>query len=219
MTIRILICDDQDIISEGLKLILESNPEFQVVATTKDGSQALGEIRRIKPDLVLMDLKMPIMNGIQATQEIKKQFPDIKVLILTVYGDDEWLFDAIRSGADGYILKDIPHQELFKTIQGTMNGSTHIDPEVARKLFDYVAQRTSAPDTQMLRLLNPREIEILRLIGRGYNNSDIAHTIHLSEGTVRNYISTIFAKLDVSDRTQAALLALRYGLMDMKDTK
>lgn len=219
MTIRILICDDQDIICEGLKLILESNNEFMVVGAVHDGAQAIEQIEKLKPDLVLMDLNMPLMNGIQATQEIKKRYPHIKILILTVYGDDEWLFDAIRSGADGYVLKDIPHQDLFKAIRETISGATHVDPDVAGKLFDYVAQRVSAPDPQILRTLNPREIEILRLIGRGFTNTDIAHTIHLTEGTVRNYISTIFAKLDVSDRTQAALLAIRYGLVDVNSTE
>jgi len=160
---------------------------------------------------------MPIMNGIKATATIKQRFPDVKVLILTTYGDDEWLFDAIRSGADGYLLKDIPHEELFKAIRSTVAGNTHIDPKVARRMFDQVSQRTPIPNSELLSKLNDREIEILRLISRGYTNGKIAETIHLSEGTVRNYISALFSKLDVSDRTQAALLGLRYGLADIGD--
>ena len=143
----------------------------------------------------------------------------MKVLILTTYGDDEWLFDAIRSGADGYLLKDIPHTKLFDAIRSTVAGETHIDPKVARKMFDQVTQRTPAPDTHLLKKLNDREIEILKLISRGYTNAEISETIHLSEGTVRNYISALFSKLDVSDRTQAALLGLRYGLTDINDLK
>ncbi|MEO1290342.1 MAG: response regulator transcription factor, partial [Chloroflexota bacterium] len=133
------------------------------------------------------------------------------------YGDDEWLFDAIRSGADGYLLKDIPHEKLFSVIRSTVAGETHIDPKVARKVFDQVAQRTPIPDSQLLKKLNDREIEILTLISRGLTNAEIAEAIHLTEGTVRNYISALFSKLDVSDRTQAALLGLRYGLTDIND--
>jgi DNA-binding NarL/FixJ family response regulator len=215
---NILICDDQDIIAEGLKLILESQPDFEVT-TASDGAQAIDIVTDTQPDLVLMDLKMPIMNGVKATEIIKQRFPDVKVLILTTYGDDDWLFDAIRSGADGFLLKDIPHEDLFSSIRGTIAGDTHIDPKVARKLFDHAAQRTPAPTTHLLNILNEREIEILRLISRGYTNTEIAQTIHLSEGTVRNYISALFSKLDVSDRTQAALLGLRYGLTDINDLK
>lgn len=212
----ILVCDDQDIIAEGLKLILESQADFEV-STASDGAMAVEMIVEKQPEIVLMDLNMPIMNGIKATGTIKQRFPNIKVLILTTYGDDEWLFDAIRSGADGYLLKDIPHEKLFDTIRSTVAGETHIDPKVARKVFDQVAQRTPAPNTQLLKKLNDREVEILRLISRGYTNAQISETIHLSEGTVRNYISALFSKLDVSDRTQAALLGLRFGLIDIRD--
>jgi len=215
---KLLICDDQDIIAEGLKLILESQEEFEV-RTAADGAQAIDMVTAAQPDIVLMDLKMPIMNGVKATEVIKQRFPEVKVLILTTYGDDDWLFDAIHSGADGFLLKDIPHNELFSAIRGTSNGDTHIDPKVARKLFDHAAQHTSIPDTQLLNILNEREVEILRLISRGYTNTQIAETTHLSEGTVRNYISALFSKLDVSDRTQAALLGLRYGLTDISDLK
>lgn len=215
---RILICDDQDIITEGLKLILESQEDFSVI-TASDGAQAVEIVAEKQPDLVLMDLKMPIMNGVKATEIIKQRFPTVKVLILTTYGDDDWLFDAIRSGADGFLLKDIRSSELFSAIRGTVAGDTHIDPKVARKLFDRAVQRTTLPNTQLLSILNEREIEILRLISRGYTNIEIAQTIHLSEGTVRNYISALFSKLNVSDRTQAALLGLRYGLTDINDLK
>lgn len=215
---HILVCDDQDIITGGLKLILESQPDFNV-SIVSDGAAALDAIIDYQPDLVLMDLKMPIMNGVKATEVIKQRFPEVKVLILTTYGDDELLFDAIRSGADGFLLKDIPHDDLFKAIRGTVAGNTHVDPQVARKLFDHAAKRTPTPDTQLLNILNERESEILRLISRGYTNPEIARTIHLSEGTVRNYISALFSKLEVSDRTQAALLGLRYGLTDINDLK
>jgi two-component system, NarL family, response regulator LiaR len=214
---RILICDDQDMIREGLTLILSSNTEFEVVGAAEDGARAIDLIEQASPDLVLMDLKMPIMDGIQATESIKRRFPHIKVLVLTTHSDDEWLFDAIRSGANGYLLKDAPSEDLFKAIRAAMAGDTPVDPKMARKLFDYVSHHQPEPDARIVSNLNVRELEILRLIARGFTNSAISETVHLSEGTVRNYISTIFTKLNVSDRTQAALLALRYGLVNVSD--
>jgi DNA-binding NarL/FixJ family response regulator len=211
--IKILICDDQDMIREGLSLILSSNPELSVVGTAEDGARALEMIEQRQPDLVLMDLKMPVMDGVQATESIKRRFPAVKVLVLTTHSDDEWLFDAIRSGTNGYLLKDAPSEELFKAIRATMAGDTPVDPKMTRKLFDYVAYQTHLPNAQAVNALNPRELEILRLIAHGLTNSAIAETVHLSEGTVRNYISNLFTKLDVTDRTQAALFALRYGIV------
>lgn len=215
--IDILLCDDQDLTREGLKLILESADDFNVVAAATDGAQAIELIPATKPQIVLMDMKMPIMNGIEATREIKRLYPDIKVLVLTTYSDDEWVFDAIRSGADGFLLKDLPHADLFRAVRETMQGKTHVDPSVAGKLFDQVAKRAPTPNSQLLEKLTEREQEILTYLARGYTNPEIAGAIHLSEGTVRNYVSAIFVKLDVSDRTQAALLALRYGLVDITE--
>jgi NarL family two-component system response regulator LiaR len=214
---KILICDDQDMIREGLSLILSANPNFEVIATAEDGAKAVELIKQDKPDIVLMDLKMPVMDGVQATETIKRLFPDVKVLILTTHSDDNWLFDAIRSGANGYLLKDAPSEDLVKAIQAVMAGDTPVDPQMTRKLFDYISQNHPTPDARFVNQLNERELEILRLLARGYSNSRIAETVHLSEGTVRNYISTIFIKLDVTDRTQAALLALRYGLVKVSD--
>jgi DNA-binding NarL/FixJ family response regulator len=214
---RILICDDQELIREGLSLILGSAPDMQVLGTAEDGAQAVLLVERHQPDLVLMDLKMPVMDGIQATASIKRRFPAVKVLVLTTHSDDEWLFDAIRSGANGYLLKDAPSDELFRAIRATMAGDTPVDPKMTRRLFEYVAQHQPQPAPPAASDLNARELEILRLIARGHSNSAIAETVHLSEGTVRNYISIIFAKLDVSDRTQAALLALRRGLVSLND--
>jgi two-component system, NarL family, response regulator LiaR len=217
--IRILICDDQDMIREGLSLILSSAPDFEVVGTAEDGAKAVEIVEEsaTKPDLVLMDLKMPIMDGIQATESIKRRFLGMKVLVLTTHSDDEWLFDAIRSGANGFLLKDAPSEDLFRAIRATMAGDTPVDPKMTKKLFDYVSHHRPLPDAQLVSSLNPRELEILRLIARGFTNTAISETVHLSEGTVRNYISTIFSKLNVADRTQAALLALRYGLVKVSD--
>ena len=209
---RVLICDDQAVVTEGLRAILGTDAELEVVGVAHDGAEALEMIPDARPEVVLMDLKMPGMNGVNATRRIRETYPEIKVLVLTTYDIDEWVFDAIRSGASGYLLKDTPRDDLVEAIKGTAQGRTYVDPVVAGKLFDQVSQSAAPPDTGLIDELSGREREILGLIGRGLSNRDIAEELHLSEGTVRNYVSSIFAKLDVSDRTQAAVLALRYGV-------
>lgn len=212
--IRVLICDDQDLVCEGMKAILSTAAGIEVVGVARDGAQALELIPTVSPDVALMDLKMPVMNGVQATRRIRQEFPDVKVLVLTTYSDDQWLFDAIRSGASGYLLKDAPREALLAAIKGTYQGRAHIDPEVAGRLLDHIAQAGAAPDTGVLEALSEREREVLRLLANGLSNGDIAARLFLSEGTVRNYVSAIFAKLNVADRTQAAVLAIRYGLVE-----
>lgn len=216
--IRVLICDDQDVVTEGLRAILGTSPDIDVVGIAHDGAEAVERVPSARPDVVLMDLKMPGVNGIQATRQIKDHYPGVRVLVLTTYDADEWVFDAIRSGADGYLLKDTPRQDLVAAIKGTFTGGTHVDPAVAGKLFDHVAQTSpAAPDTAIVRSLSERELDVLRLLARGLSNADIARRLFLSEGTVRNYVSAVLAKLDVTDRTQAAVLALRYGLVDLSE--
>lgn len=217
MTIRIVVCDDQDVVTEGLRAILKTVPDFEVVAVAHDGLDVLEKLEKTPADIVLMDLKMPLMNGIQATEKIRKDFPQVKVLVLTTYDADEWVFDAIRSGAAGYLLKDTPREDLVTAIRGTISGKTHVDPSVAGKLFDRFARQGAAPnpDSTLLKELSERELDVLRLMALGLSNADIAQRLFLSEGTVRNYVSGIFAKLGVSDRTQAAVIALRYGLADI----
>lgn len=211
MAIRVLICDDQDVVREGLQAILKSCKDIEVVGLAGDGDEALQMIPSVKPDVVLMDLKMPVMNGIQATHHICTQYPEVYVLVLTTYDADQWVFDAIRSGAAGYLLKDTPRDGLIAAIKGTAEGKTHVDPNVAGKLFTQVS-KAPAEDTTVTASLSEREREVLSLLARGLSNADIAARLYLSEGTVRNYVSAIFVKLGVSDRTQAAVLALRYGL-------
>jgi len=210
--IRVLICDDQDLVCEGLKAILSTDPEIEVVGIANDGAQALDLIPSLSPDLALMDLKMPVMNGIQASRRIHQDFPQVKVLVLTTYADDQWVFDAIRSGASGYLLKDTPREALIAAIKGTAAGKTHIDPQVAGRLLDHITRSAPDPDSALLESLSEREREVLALLARGLSNTEIAARLYLSEGTVRNYVSAVFAKLGVSDRTQAAVLAIRCGL-------
>jgi two-component system, NarL family, response regulator LiaR len=212
--IKVLICDDQVMVREGLKTILNhTDAGIRVVGLAQDGADALDQIPHLEPDVVLMDLKMPVMNGVQATRHIKESYPDIHVLILTTYDADEWVFDAIRAGAAGYLLKDADQQSLITAIQDTAAGRTPIDPAVAGKLFKQVAQHTSARNDSLAEKLSPRERELLALLAKGHSNTEIAARLFLSEGTVRNYLSSVFTKLGVTDRTQAAVLALRHGLV------
>ena len=218
MMVRVLICDDQWIVCEGLETILNADPEIEVVGIAHDGARALELIPEVSPDVVLMDLKMPGMNGIQATRRIRENYPDVKVLVLTTYGADEWVFDAIRSGASGYLLKGTPRSSLTAAIKGTVNGETYVDPAVAGKIFQQVAQQAApAATTSIVDSLSNRELEVLRLLAHGKNNADIAEHLYLSEGTVRNYVSAILGKLGVDDRTQAAVLAIRYGVVGLND--
>ena len=158
---------------------------------------------------------MPKMNGIQATKIIREQFPNVRILVLTTFDADEWVIDAIRNGASGYLLKDTPQEELVKAIIDTANGLSHIDPHVAGKILDRVTRQPTSvmPNEKLISQLSNREREVLRLLATGLSNTEIAQTLFLSEGTVKNYVSALFSKLGVTDRTQAAILAIRAGLV------
>lgn len=212
---KILICDDQAIVCEGLSRILSSDPEIEVVGTAYNGEEALELCPKTNPDLVLMDLKMPVMNGVVATRKIRDEYPHIDVLVLTTYDDDEWIFDAIRGGASGYLLKDTPPSELITAIKGTIEGKSYIDPSIGAKVLTQVAVKKKPESLPSTFTLSEREFEVLNLVAQGLTNADIAQKLFLTEGTVRNYTSEIFKKLSVSDRTQAAIMAIRYGLVDI----
>ena len=212
--IKIIICDDQEVVCQGLKAILSTSENLNVIGIANNGVEALELIEAIPIDVILMDLKMPIMNGIHATKAIKEKFPDVKVLVLTTYDADAWLFDAIRNGADGYLLKDTSREELVQAIEDIVGGNTPVDSKVAGKLFHQLSKQALPGDSTLGRNLSDREREILKLITHGMANAEIAKTLFLSEGTVRNYVSSILEKLKVDDRTQAAVLALRYGLVE-----
>lgn len=213
--IKIIIADDQEIVCEGLKKILQSDPDIKVIGIANNGQQALDLVNHQTPDLVLMDLQMPIMNGVQAIRQLRKTHPDLPVIVLTTYMDDKWLFDAIRAGATGYLLKDSPRQELIDAIKGTLSGNVYLDPSVARKVLDSVAASPEPVESDEDFDLSERERDILQLLVEGLSNAEIAHRLYLSEGTVRNYLSSLFVKLDVSDRTQAVVVALRRGLVSL----
>jgi DNA-binding NarL/FixJ family response regulator len=209
---RIVICDDQDIVRDGLELLLKLEKDIQIVGIAADGAQVVEITKREKPDLVLMDLKMPIMNGVDATREIKAKCPGVKVLILTTYGTDDWVSDAVRAGASGYLLKDSPREEVLKAIRGTIDGKTYIDPVVAGKLMGEITGVKKKPSSAVTGKLTQREVEVLRLLAKGLSNEDISGQLFLSEGTVRNHVSSIVDKLGVEDRTQAAIMAIQHGI-------
>ncbi len=216
--INIIICDDQDIVREGLKTILEADNDIRVIATAEDGEDLFRKIESSGiPDLVLMDLKMPIINGIQATRMLRSRHPNTKVLVLTTYDDDQWVVDAIRAGASGYLLKDTPRIDLIDAVKGTLQGQTFVDPSVAGKMLAMAAGTMPRPVESSAPDIRPREKQILLLIARGLSNADIAAELYLSEGTVRNYASALFNRIGVTDRTQAAIAALRYGIISLDD--
>ncbi len=209
---KILLCDDQAVIRDGLEMLLNLEKDIQVIAVAKDGAEAVELATQKQPDLVLMDLKMPGTNGIEATRQIRTNFPGIKVLVLTTYDDDEWIFDAIRAGASGYLLKDTPREKIVEAIHGTVAGRSFVDPAVAGRLLNQVISSQTQPASLLTDKLTGREADVLRLIAKGFNNGEIANRLHLSEGTVRNHVSAILGKLGVSDRTQAAVIAIQHGL-------
>lgn len=215
MTIRVVICDDQDLVRDGLQAILSTAPGIEVVGEASNGIDVVEVVRATKPDVVLMDLKMPGTTGVQATREVLAASEDTRVLVLTTYDAPEWVLDAIRAGAAGYLLKDTPRERLVDAIRGTAEGRTHLDPAIAGQLMTRVAapgpQPTPGPVAEDL---SERELDVLRLLGKGLTNAEIADRLYLSEGTVRNYVSAVLAKLGVADRTHAAVLAVRHGLAD-----
>jgi DNA-binding NarL/FixJ family response regulator len=230
--IRVLLADDQDIIRTGLTIILNHEPDLEVIGQAADGIEAVAMAKQLHPDVILMDIKMPRLNGIQATRQIMAELPRTQIIVLTTYDTDDWVFDGIRAGAVGYLLKDTSSENLADAVRGAMRGESQMDPTVARKVlreFQHVTAShrpveplapghaaTPAPEDEPLEKLTDREEEILKLLAAGLSNKEIAQQLSLSEGTVKNHISAILAKLHANDRTQAVLTALKRGLVDLK---
>ena len=210
--IKLVLIDDQEVVREGLRAILESVPGFEVVGVASNGAEGVDVVATNAPDVVLMDLNMPIMNGVEATRSLQRTHPDIPVLVLTTYDAEDWVVDAIRAGAAGYLLKDAPRERLIEAIKGTADGKTHVDPGVAGDLLARVAVAQRPDPGTFADKLSDRELDVLRLLAKGMTNGSIADQLFLSEGTVRNYVSAILTKLHLEDRTQAAVMAVRHGL-------
>jgi DNA-binding NarL/FixJ family response regulator len=210
--IRVLIADDQTVVREGLAAILSTDTGIEVVGQAGDGQEALEMVAQAQPDVVLMDLKMPVLNGVQATRRLRRDYPGVQVLVLTTFAQDDWVFDAIRAGATGYLLKDSRRDELIAAIKGTAEGRSYLDPSIAGRVMQQAVAGTVTSEAPS-EPLSERELQVLQLLSQGYSNPEIAQRLHLARGTVRNYVSSILQKLGVSDRTQAAVEALRRGLV------
>ncbi len=218
--IRVLIVDDQEIVLQGLATILKYAPGIEVIGQARNGQQAIELAHQTKPDVVLMDLKMPVLGGVPATRRIVSDLPETQVIILTTYDTDNLVFEGIKAGARGYLLKDTTSEELIAAIRGVMRGESRIDPHVARKVLDtfrQLAQQMPRPENQdqepPLEPLTAREEQVLKLLAQGLSNKEIAAQLYLSEGTIKNYVSAIISKLHANDRAHAVIRALRKGLI------
>jgi DNA-binding NarL/FixJ family response regulator len=208
LVLKIIIADDHQIVRRGLRMTLDAEKDMQVVAEASNGADILALIRKHAPDVVLMDLQMPVMDGVYALEQIRPEFPVLPILILTSFSDDAHIFAALRAGASGFLLKEMGGDELVDAIRGAAKGRPQLHPDIARKLM----ARAPMPEDPF-ESLTDREREVLKLLGRGMSNKEIALELVLTEMTVKGYVSDLLAKLGVGDRTQAALMAVRYGLV------
>ena len=212
--VRIVLVDDQVLFRKGLRALLEDEEDMEVVGEASDGVQAVDRVRTAKPDVVLMDINMPVCNGVEATRMIKAERPETKVIALTVSDEDDDLFEAIKSGASGYLLKDLRPEELFDLIRGVLRGETPISPAVAGKLLSEFRRRPRRDPTDTAGWdLTPRELEVLQLVTEGLSNAEISTRLFIVEGTVKNHLHNILEKLHLENRLQAATYAMREGLV------
>ena len=213
MMIKVLLVDDQGLIRQGLRVLLELEPDLEIVGEAENGEQAINLVAKFQPDVVLLDIRMPIMDGVAATREIQKRFAKTKILVLTTFDDDEYVSAALQNGAMGYLLKDTPSEELAVAIRAVYKGYTQLGPGIVKKLltqFSHVALTQSPPVPSSLAELTPREKEVLQLIATGASNREIAQQLYISEGTVKNHVTNILNRLNLRDRTQAAIWANTY---------
>ena len=220
MKIKVMITDDQRLMREGLKTILDLEQDLTVVELAENGRDALNKIAEAQPDVILMDIRMPIMNGVECTGIIKQQYPKIKVLILTTFDDDEFIIDALKNGAVGYMLKDLSSEKLVGAIKDAYNGNSIMQPEIAAKVISHITGSTLGPihnnavlEQSFISELTDREKNVLQLVGKGMSNNEIAKKLYISEGTVKNYISNLYSKLEVNDRSKLTLFAIENKYM------
>lgn len=216
MPTRILLVDDQRLMREGLRTLLELERDFDIAGEAGDGQAAVEAFADLQPDLVLMDIRMPAMDGVEATRRIRARWPEAKIIILTTFDDDANVFEGLRAGALGYLLKDVSGADLANAIRTVMNGGALIEPSVARRVFAEFARlappvrpaRESLPEP-----LSERELDVLKLVAEGLSNKEIGQRLSLAEGTVKNYVTSMLQKIGARDRTQAALRAKELGLI------
>ncbi|MDD2328993.1 response regulator transcription factor [Sphaerochaeta sp.] len=217
--IDVMIADDQELIRESLELIISIDPKFRIVGSAKDGRQAVEMALDLRPDVILMDIRMPEINGIECVKLIKQKDCTIKIIMLTTFDDEQYVYEAVKYGADGFLLKGISKHDLLSSITTVHEGGTIVDPHTAQKIFSLFSRLANTPFRSMqepdetFKALTAQEMRIMQLIGRGLSNKEIMNEVNFSEGTVRNYISNILKKLDLRDRTQIAILAIQSGLL------
>jgi DNA-binding NarL/FixJ family response regulator len=214
--IRILLVDDQRLMREGLRILLELETDLEIVGEAADGQSALDAYAQLEPDVVLMDVRMPGMDGVEATWRLRERWPDARIMILTTFDDDEYVFEGLRAGALGYLLKDVSGHDLAGAVRTIAAGGALIEPSLARRVvteFARMAPPTRPAEDGLAEPLSDREREILRLVAHGLSNREIADRLSLAHGTVKNYVTTILQKLGVRDRTQAALRARELGII------
>ncbi len=217
MPIRILLVDDQALFREGLRTLLSVYEDLTVIGEANNGQEAIEFVAQDQPDVILMDLRMPVLNGVAATKQICTQFPQCRVIVLTTFDDDEHVFDGLRAGAVGYLLKDVPSEKLVEAIRTTAAGQSFLQPSVAAKVVAEFTRMSDPPPTDpqagLVEPLSSRELEILGLIATGASNKEVATKLYITEGTVKNHVTNILGKLGVRDRTQAAIKAKDMGII------
>lgn len=211
--VRVLIVDDQRLVREGLKALLEIEEGIEIVGLANGGREAIDLASQWRPNVILMDIRMPDVDGVTATRTICKADPSIRVLVLTTFDDEEYIHEALRAGATGYLLKDTPSEELTLAIKTVARGHAQLGPGIAERVFSQLTQPSKTqPNLETLGDLTPRELEVLRLLAQGYSNREISEALYISEGTVKNHVTNILTRLNLRDRTQAALYAKERGL-------
>ena len=211
--IRILLADDQSLFREALRMLISSQPDLEVIGEAANGKEVIELADSCRPNVVLMDLQMPVMNGVAATRLLHSEQPDCRVIALTTFDGDEYVFDCLRAGAVGYLLKDAPSENLFAAIRAAARGESFLQPSVTTRVLAEFTRLSDQPphSIPLVEPLSEREQEILRLIAKGSTNREIAESLFITEGTVKNHVTNILGKLDVRDRTQAALKARELG--------
>ncbi|MGA6167517.1 response regulator [Amycolatopsis magusensis] len=214
MTVRVLICDDQELVRVGIRMIVDSQPDLAVAEEAADGAAAVEAALRVRPDLVLMDVRMPTMDGIEATAKICAALPDTRVLIITTFDLDEYAYSALRAGASGFLVKDAPADEMLVAMRGVLRGDSMVSPSVTRRLLDrYLGEEGGAEHAAKLVRLTEREKDVLGLIARGRSNGEIAEQLYIGETTVKTHVGRVLAKLELRDRVHAVVFAYESGLV------
>ncbi|MCB0076967.1 MAG: response regulator transcription factor [Anaerolineales bacterium] len=212
--LRILLVDDHEVVRLGLKALLGRYPQFDVVAEASNADEAVLKAQQQRPDVVVMDIRMPGRSGIEATREIKGLFPEMEVIVLTSYAEDDLLFDAIRAGASGYVLKQIGSDDLLSALEAVGRGEALLDPKLTRRVFNRVRDAQRIAEGSVFAELTEQELRVLAQVAEGSTNKEIAQQLHLSNGTVRNYVSNLMHKLGVSNRAEAAAFAVQHHIQD-----